>query len=259
MQRLLLFAIASLPFGFTAARSAEPSPAKTIHVFVALADNKSQGIIPVPAKIGNGDDPENNLYWGCTEGMKVVFRTGADWKLIATPKPPKPEILERCIFQRKSPAAWIIADAYRGSDIKQCTADFFEAAGGNARGEQTTDAGPISTGGAADLIAYIGHDGLMDFATPTLTPPAVGGKPVIVLCCKSADFFGPPLHQVQAKPLLLTTQLMYPGSFILKAALEGWLHGESAESMRQRAAKAYATNQRISVKAAAGVFTAGQN
>ncbi|EDY21883.1 hypothetical protein CfE428DRAFT_0008 [Chthoniobacter flavus Ellin428] len=43
---------------------AVPAPAAEIHVFVALADNATQGIVPVPAKIGNGDDAEHNLYWG---------------------------------------------------------------------------------------------------------------------------------------------------------------------------------------------------
>ncbi len=37
---------------------------RTIHVFVALADNQNQGIVPVPAALGNGEDPERNLYWG---------------------------------------------------------------------------------------------------------------------------------------------------------------------------------------------------
>jgi hypothetical protein len=45
-----------------------PAPAaasvKTIHVFVALCDNKNQGIVPVPEKLGRGDDPDGNLYWG---------------------------------------------------------------------------------------------------------------------------------------------------------------------------------------------------
>ncbi|HST23582.1 MAG TPA: hypothetical protein VLR90_20895, partial [Blastocatellia bacterium] len=36
---------------------------RVIHVLVALCDNEHQGIVPVPAKIGNGDDPQNNLYW----------------------------------------------------------------------------------------------------------------------------------------------------------------------------------------------------
>lgn len=37
---------------------------KTIHIFVALCDNKYQGIVPVPAKIGNGQDPDNNFILG---------------------------------------------------------------------------------------------------------------------------------------------------------------------------------------------------
>ena len=35
---------------------------KIIHVFVALCDNKYQGIVPVPKAIGNGQYPANNLY-----------------------------------------------------------------------------------------------------------------------------------------------------------------------------------------------------
>ena len=37
---------------------------RTVHVFMALADNQHQGIIPVPPKLGNGEDAERNLYWG---------------------------------------------------------------------------------------------------------------------------------------------------------------------------------------------------
>ena len=31
------------------------------HVIVALCDNESQGIVPVPARLGNGHDPGSNL------------------------------------------------------------------------------------------------------------------------------------------------------------------------------------------------------
>src|SRR5215813_9455895 len=37
---------------------------RTVHVFVALADNDHQGIVPVARILGNGEDPEHNLYWG---------------------------------------------------------------------------------------------------------------------------------------------------------------------------------------------------
>src|SRR5687768_2778496 len=42
---------------------------RVVHVFVALCDNEYQGIVPVPARIGNGDDPDNNLYWGAAYGV----------------------------------------------------------------------------------------------------------------------------------------------------------------------------------------------
>jgi hypothetical protein len=34
-----------------------------IPIFVALADNQNQGIIPVPAVLGNDDDAPKDLYW----------------------------------------------------------------------------------------------------------------------------------------------------------------------------------------------------
>jgi hypothetical protein len=76
-----------------------------------------------------------------------------------------------------------------------------------------------------------------------------------VLCCKSAQYFGPHLDAVGAKPLLLTTQFMYPGGFILRATLDGWLLGEKPDQLRDRAAQAYAANQKISPKAARGIFS----
>ena len=46
---------------------------KTIHILTALCDNKYQGIVPVPKSIGNGQDPKNNLYWGCQNGILTYF------------------------------------------------------------------------------------------------------------------------------------------------------------------------------------------
>ena len=47
---------------------------------------------------------------------------------------------------------------------------------------------------------------------------------------------------------------MYPGAFVLHDALEAWLSEKKAADIRDAAARAYAKNQRISVKAALGVF-----
>jgi len=223
---------------FTAA--AEPA---RIQVFIALADNKSQGIQPVPPAIGDGDDAERNLYWGCSEALKPVLKGAGGWKLERTESNPNPDIIERATFRHKGGKWELVANVYRGSAIRQCTVDFFAA----LAGEEPRDRLP--------LVAYIGHDGLMDFALPeTATARRGPGREAIVLCCKSQGYFAPHLEKVGAKPLLTTTQLMYPGGFILSAALDGWMAGETPAQIRQRAAAAYARNQKISVKAAAGVF-----
>ena len=56
MKYLIFSLLLSLQIGYINAET------KIIHVFVALCDNDSQGIVPVPKKIGNGNDPDNNLY-----------------------------------------------------------------------------------------------------------------------------------------------------------------------------------------------------
>jgi hypothetical protein len=55
-------------FLLTGSCLAQTSP-RIVHVFVALADNQHQGIVPVPAALGNGRDPQRNLYWGAAYGV----------------------------------------------------------------------------------------------------------------------------------------------------------------------------------------------
>ena len=214
--------------------------ARTVRVFVALADNANQGIVPVPPKIGNGDDADENLYWGTSEGFRSVFRASKDWQKLEAGKPEGGSVVERLSFKHGKHVCTLVAEAWRGSEIKACTEAFFaELKSGNA-----------------DLVVYVGHDGLMDFRLPII----VGNerkKPagVMVLCCKSRAFFGPHLEALQAKPLLMTEQLMYPGSFLVRDATAAWLRGDSLAEIRMAAARSYASNQDISVKAAAGVFS----
>ena len=71
-----------LAFGFAPVLMAQTQP-RTVHVFVALADNKNQGIVPVAAILGNGDVPAHNLYWGSAYGYRTFFSRNADWQLAA--------------------------------------------------------------------------------------------------------------------------------------------------------------------------------
>jgi hypothetical protein len=245
------------------ARADEHNPGRVIQVFVALADNRYQGIVPVPAALGNGSDPARNLYWGAAFGVKAFFSHQKDWELVSAGPGPKRQILERCIFRRKDREVYLIADAYEGREIGMAVTDFLSAAAGMpaapalARlkfGEQIS----LPTGGAADVVAYLGHDTFMDSPLPIVkgTP---GRKPrwAIVLACASKQYFGPYLRQTGATPLLWTTGLMAPEAYTLEAALEGWISGEEPEAIRQRAARAYDAYQKCGIRRALRLFSAG--
>src|SRR5229473_8150857 len=97
--------------------AARASP-RLVHVFVALADNQHQGIVPVPAALGNGRDAQRNLYWGAAYGVKTYFKASKDWELVWSGRGPKDAILERCVFKSGKNDVYLVADAYEGSQIK---------------------------------------------------------------------------------------------------------------------------------------------
>lgn len=112
------------------------------------------------------------------------------------------------------------------------------------------------THGDFDLVVFIGHDGLMDFQLPQPARAADQKKTpdCIALCCRSEDFMKSRLLAAGGHPVLLTTQLMYPGAFVLEAALEPWGAGKDLQEIRDAAAMAYSINQKISKKSAVGIF-----
>jgi hypothetical protein len=110
---------------------AQDSGLRTVHVFVALADNQHQGIVPVAAILGNGEDPQHNLYWGSAYGVKTFFTRSADWEKVSCGAKPKTEVLERCIFKYRAANVFLVADAYRGIEIRQAILDFLDSAAGD--------------------------------------------------------------------------------------------------------------------------------
>src|SRR5215467_7731207 len=147
---------------------AQQVPPRVVHVFVALADNENQGIVPVPSRLGNGEDPERNLYWGAAGGMKTYFRRSSEWTLLQSGQKPKSEVLERCVFKHKTKNVYLVADAYRGREIRQAILDFLVAAAGDGTEAVAVPQNlvTINARGGANLVVYIGHDGFMDFHLP---------------------------------------------------------------------------------------------
>jgi hypothetical protein len=238
------------------------NPPRTVHVFVALADNQHQGIVPVPARLGNGEDPGRNLYWGAAFGVKTFFARSPDWQLVLSGQGPTPEVLERAVFKHRSSNVYVVADAYRGSEIRQAIVDFLAAAAGacsetiSARNGSST--WTLNAKGGANLVVYVGHDGLMDFQLSSFpASESQTQRQAIVLACASKSFFAAPLRASGAYPLLWTTGLMAPEAYTLKGALDGWILGESAGQIRDRAAAAYHQYQNCSLRAAQRLLASG--
>jgi len=236
-----------------------------IHVFVALCDNVNQGIVPVSPSLGNGDDPARNLYWGAAFGIKTFFTKNRSWLHVPTDSPSSKAssvVLDRSVFKHRDGKTFLVAEAYRGSQIRQATEDFLAAASGMpGESMRISLAGKVvelHLGGSADVIAYIGHNGLMDFQL-TASPKQRDDekREAIILACASKSYFANALRATGAKPLLWTTNLMAPEAYVLSAAIDGWLNRENDEEIRMRAAKAYHQYQNCGLRAASKLFATG--
>jgi len=236
---------------------AEVGGYRKVHVFVALADNR-QGIVPVPARIGNGQDPGNNLYWGARYGIKTAFSRDPNWRLIESRKEPSPHLLERLIFRHAKEKVYLVADAYDGLCIDEATTAAVLSCAGMLPEPVVINGHTYVFGGGADLIAYVGHNGLGSFAIEEeVTRRDERKRDAVFLCCVSRPYFDPYLEQGGAYPLLMTTQLMCPEAYTLQAALEGWVRRESPAHIHERAAQAYSRYQKCSLRAAKRLFATG--
>ena len=233
---------------FTALRPCiAATPGTHIHVIVSLVDNASQGIEPVPAKIGNGDDPHSNLYWGALYGVKTFLSKADGWRKLGCEKAINDTILERCEFAWKDKLT-VTADAYRGRRIDQAMLDFMQQA--------ATPPDPA----IREMVVFIGHDGLMDAQNLPIIQRfpkhAMHDKQAAVLACMSDTFFARHLQAAGSKPVVTTHSFMAPEAYVLEAVARGFANQASEAELRSSAGIAYAKYQRISAKAGKSVFGA---
>ncbi len=235
---------------------------RVVHLFVPLCDNRNQGIVKVPAALGDGQTPRSNLYWGAMYGAKTFFAKSAHWKKLAgVSASRKRHVLERVVFRHGAEeSVYLVADAYDGANMKEALTDFLNAAAGLGTEEIAAGKLQLLAGGASDLVAFTGHNGLMDVrldAFPSRKGRA-GPECAVVLACKSRDYFTAPLKSAGCRALLTTTGFMAPEAYTLDALLRSWAAGESAEDTRRRAGAAYAKYQKCPRSSALRLFaTAG--
>jgi hypothetical protein len=240
--RISATVLSSLCFCF-AAWAAKP-PAQ-MHIVVALVDNASQGIVPVPAKIGNGDDAFNNLYWGAGFGVKTFLNRSPGWRNLGCKKDISHAILERCKFAYADLLV-VTAEAWRGKHIDQAMLAFMQAA-----------ATPPALG-VHEMVMFVGHDGLMDAVHAKLPQSFVKhtthAKQVAVLACYSDRFFRGYIEAAGAQASVTTYSLMAPEGYVVESIARSFATGGDATAQRRAAGLAYAQYQHISQRAGLRVF-----
>ncbi len=230
---------------------------RVIHVAVALCDNTYQGIVKVPAGIGNGQSPSTNLYWGAGYGVKTVFSRSKEWTSLGPQIQGNPKILQRLVFKHKTADVILVADAWDGRYIEACTQWLIEAGAGMHPEMIDLNGTTTGIGSKAQLLAYCGHDGLMDFE-PTFKVKADGvTRDCIVFACYSKSYFQSWFKQSGVNPLVWSTGLMAPEAYLLEASFREWVKKSSAETIRTAAAQAYSTYQKCSVNAARRLLVTG--
>ena len=253
-MRLILYFLLSTLFS----NAEDFDKTQTIHVFVALCDNVNQGIVPVYKALGNGQDPKSNLYWGALYGVKTHFKQSKDWTYIKTLNTDNSKILERVLFKHKTTNTYLLADAYNGKTIKQTTIDFLKASSGDNEQKLNYQNKELCFGGGSNLLAYVGHDGLMEFSlNEDLEPQNNDKRDAIILACFSKDYFSPYLQETGANPLVWSTGLMAPEAYTLKWAIDGWIQKETDAEIRERAAQAYNKYQKCGIRGARNLLVTG--
>ncbi len=233
-----------------------------IHVSVALADNKTQRIVPVPASIGNGQDARTNLYWGARYGVRTYLVNDGGWDKVASLRTSDKRILERLVLKKvfsrngRDIPVYLVADAWDGKYIRDTIVQFLNYNSGKDVVDIHLKERTITAGGNAHLIAYVGHNGLMDYSDVPNPEPETGKNEndAVVLACISEHYFLSRLKKLGAHPLVLTTGLMAPEAYSLDAAVEAWISGEDDVQVRKAAAGAYNKYQKTGQKAAERLF-----
>lgn len=217
-----------------------------VHVMVPLCDNDHQGIIPTTPSLGNGLDLHRNLYWATSKGMKRYFKEHPDWNFLVSQLDPTDDILERVVFKKSynnGAIVYLVADAYRGDRMVNTLNDFFNSLAGALNDSISIDGKVLGIHGNADLLAFNGHNGLMDENTSHKLSVDGKQRDAVAIACSSGPYFREEYLKTNSYPLVTTTNLLYPGAFILEAIINEWAQLKNDQECKIAAGDAYYKNK----------------
>lgn len=213
--------------------------------------------------LGDGDNPGKNLYWSTSGGFKGWFgRKESGWELVRVARADG-DVLETRVWKRtvaKGRDVYVVASAWRGTAIDATvTAYIDDLYGTTARTVTLDDGTTIEAGGAARVVAWVGHNRWMDIDTPDWDAIAkkqgATRKGTIALACKTADYLGAEVSDEKRVPLLMTTDFLFAGAHAFEGAVWAFATGGSLADIRDATAASYAEGQKKPKKRVKGAFT----
>lgn len=223
------------------------------------------------AKLGDGDSLETNLLWSTTPGFGEWFvRRGTPWKRVAKHRPTTGDVLAIDVYRRhvSTPAAWrktgvpatfevdIVIHAWRGKAIDTALAAYAkDVSGGPARDVVLDDKTTLHAGGAAQLVAWVGHNRLMDLDTYAWPKPGAAVTGTIAIACHTAAYMEAEVAGATRVPLLMTRDLLFANAAPLEAVVMAFASGSGYAKIRSDASVAYAAIRERPVEKISGAFT----
>ena len=220
------------------------------------------------AKLGDGDNPDTNLYWSTTPGFGEWFaRRGSGWKRVlkqSADATGDKDILAVHVYRRSitTPAAWrkrgapkqfeldIVVHGWRGKAIDRALGAYARVSG--KASELVLDDNTRSSGGAAQSSRSSGTTG--SWTSTSSSGAAARREGHIAIACDTAPY----MAQVPAAtrvPLLMTSDLLFANAAPLEAAVLAFARGGGYAQIRKDATSAYADVQKETFKHVSGVFT----
>jgi len=225
-------------------------------------------------KLGDGDNPDTNLYWSTTPGFGEWFaRRGSGWKRVLKQTAAETgdhDLVAVHVYRRDitAPRAWvkrgapdhfeldIVVHGWRGTSIDKALAAYAaDVSGKGTRELVLADGSKLAAGGAAQLVAFVGHNRLMDLESFTWPAPGTVTKGAIAIACDTAPYMKQQVSAATRVPLLLTSDLLFANAAPLEAAVLAFARGGGYAEIRKDAATAYAGIQEVPVKRVWGTFT----
>ena len=242
---------------------ADDLDALTDRVIADLADGKPlRVVVHVPlcdssiiacgnAKLGDGDNPATNLYWSTTPGFGEWFaRKGSGWKRVRSATGDG-DVLAELDYTREvtAPPAWRERGAPKRFAIELSIKGWRGKAIDHALATFAADA----TGGSdAQIVAWVGHNRLMDL--DSFDWPAAGKRTqgAIAIACETEPYMK---GKLPAVPLLMTDDFLFANAAPLEAAVLAFAAGGGYAQIRRDAAAAYAGVQGSTLAHVFGAFT----